>query len=142
MFHNEAGKKGIELKVKIESEPHRTIKTDCLKLKQVLSNLLKNAIKFTDEGYIELSVHTEDAKYVFKVKDTGIGIDPKYHQLIFDRFRQAQLTENILRGGNGLGLAITKAYVEKMGGHIWVESEPGKGSEFCFTIPFEPDYQA
>ncbi|MBE0654682.1 MAG: PAS domain-containing protein [Bacteroidales bacterium] len=140
LFLNEAHNKGVDLRVKNEAEPQSILKTDYLKLKQILSNLLKNAVKFTDEGYIELSVRQEENKYIFKVKDTGIGIDPKYHELIFDRFRQAHLSESILRGGNGLGLAISKAYVQKLGGTIWVDSEPGIGSEFSFTIPLEPSF--
>lgn len=135
LFHNEAESKGIELEIKNVMEPGSILKTDFLKLRQILSNLLKNAIKFTDKGTITLSLNQEKDHYLFKVKDTGIGIDPKYHNLIFDRFRQAQLSENVLRGGNGLGLAISKAFVERMGGTIWVESEPNVGSEFCFTLP-------
>ncbi|MGC9343918.1 MAG: ATP-binding protein, partial [Bacteroidales bacterium] len=137
LFHTEANTKGIELEIKNIMEPGSVIKTDFLKLRQILSNLLKNAIKFTDEGTITLSVKQEKDHYLFSVKDTGIGIDPKYHQTIFDRFRQAQLSENVLRGGNGLGLAISKAFVERMGGEIWVKSEPGVGSEFSFIIPIK-----
>jgi len=135
VFKAEAKNKGIELLLKNELKAGTIINNDQVKLQQVLSNLLKNAIKFTDTGQITLTVEDRDAEYLFKVKDTGIGIDPKYHDLIFDSFRQAQLSENVLRGGNGLGLAISKAYIEKMGGNIWVESIPGKGSEFCFTLP-------
>jgi PAS domain S-box-containing protein len=137
LFHLEVESKDIELEIKNVMEPGSIIKTDVSKLRQVLSILLKNAIKFTDRGTISLSVKQEKDHYQFSVKDTGIGIDSKYHELIFDRFRQAQLSENVIRGGNGLGLAIARAFIDRMGGKIWVESEPGVGSEFIFNLPIK-----
>ncbi len=138
LFQEEAANKGIELQIINQLEPDTVIKTDIQKLRQILENLLRNAIKFTDEGCIELRIEKEEEFYYFKVKDTGIGIDPEYHEQIFNRFHQAQLSEDVLRGGNGLGLAISKAYIENMGGSIWVESEPGKGSEFYVKHPVNP----
>lgn len=136
-FDHEAGKKGIELRVSDYLGDTKVIRTDALKVNQILNNLLNNAIKFTDQGYVELTCTLENDEYVFKVRDSGIGINVQDQNLIFDRFRQVELNEEILRGGNGLGLAISKAFVEKMGGRIWVISKPGAGSEFFFTIPVE-----
>ncbi len=119
------------------SEPF--IFTDARKVKQVLINLLKNSLKFTDEGYIEFG-YSEIVKaginYIrFFVKDTGIGIDEKYHEIIFNIFRQIDDTHTRRYGGTGIGLSVAKKIVELLGGEIWVESEPGKGSVFYFTIP-------
>jgi len=114
------------------------IMTDATKLRQVLSNLLGNAVKFTDQGAIQIlcSLHEKDLH--FTVSDTGIGIRPEFQEIIFERFRQARLESSRLYGGTGLGLAISKAFVELLGGKIWVESVPGKGSKFHFTIPYNP----
>lgn len=102
---------------------------------QVLNNLIDNAIKFTNEGKIEIgySEYLPD-KVLLYVSDTGIGIPKEKHQVIFQRFRQAE--ENLTRkfGGNGLGLAISKPLIQLMGGNIWLESEPGKGTTFYFTL--------
>ncbi len=138
LFHEEASNKGIELQIVNSAGPEAVIRTDIQKLRQILDNLLKNAIKFTDEGEIELKIDRDEDYYYFRVKDTGIGIDPEFHQQIFDRFHQAKLSKDVLRGGNGLGLSISKAYIENLGGSIWLESEPGKGSEFCFKHPVNP----
>jgi len=118
-------------------EPH--IYTDGRKLKQVLINLLKNSLKFTDEGYIEFGfteIEKSNKKYLkFYVKDTGIGIDKINHETIFDIFRQVEDSHTRRFGGTGIGLSITKKIVMLLGGEIWVESEIGKGSLFYFTIP-------
>ncbi|MFW5821227.1 MAG: sensor histidine kinase, partial [Bacteroidota bacterium] len=135
LFHEEASNKGIELQIINHLDQDAIINTDIQKLRQILENLLSNAIKFTDEGHIDLIIDKDQEYYYFKVKDTGIGIDPEYHEQIFDRFHQAGLSENVLRGGNGLGLAISKAYIESMGGSVWVESEAGKGSMFIVKHP-------
>ena len=112
------------------------IRTDGNRIKQVLSNLLNNAIKFTNEGEIEFG-YKLSAKFIdFYVNDSGIGIDPKNYALIFERFRQIEGSKKQLNSGNGLGLSISKALVEKLGGTITVNSELGKGSSFAFTIPF------
>jgi PAS domain S-box-containing protein len=113
--------------------------TDSRKLKQVLINLLKNSLKFTDEGYIEFGftmIEKEGTEYFrFFVKDTGIGIEKKYHNVIFNIFRQIDDTHTRKYGGTGIGLSIAKRIVENLGGEIWLESEPGKGSVFYFTVP-------
>lgn len=107
---------------------------DPVKLKQIITNLITNAIKFTDHGYIKFG-YSVDGEISFFVEDTGVGIDPKYHDLIFERYRQIDKAEG-KRGGSGLGLAISKAYVEMLGGKISVESSVGKGSKFVFSVPF------
>ena len=117
--------------------------TDPGKLKQVLLNLLRNALKFTDTGYIEFGYTVpEDGLnnyFQFYVRDTGIGIDKTYHDVIFNIFRQVDDTHTRKFGGMGIGLSIAKKIVEVLGGKIWVESEPGKGSAFYFTIPALPE---
>jgi signal transduction histidine kinase/ActR/RegA family two-component response regulator len=111
--------------------------TDALRLKQVLSNLLENAIKYTIEGYVEFGYVIEDKGVTFFVRDTGIGIPKDKFDYIFQRFSQIEYTVKDVFRGTGLGLSITKNLVELLGGQIWVESELGKGSTFYFTIPSE-----
>ncbi|HPB05767.1 MAG TPA: ATP-binding protein [Prolixibacteraceae bacterium] len=113
------------------------IYNDSLKLEQVLKNLLDNALKFTTKGIVEFGVQLKADQVFFYVKDTGIGIDPENFNLIFERFSQVENAFSRKYGGNGLGLAISKAYIENMGGKIWVESELGKGATFNFTIPLD-----
>ncbi len=112
------------------------IVTDKFKLDGILTNLIKNAIKFTKEGSVEFGNYVEDGMLHFFVKDTGRGIAPDKLNTIFERFVQAE--EHLARNyeGSGLGLAIAKAYVETLGGFISVESEPYKGSTFKFCIPY------
>ncbi len=115
--------------------------TDEVKLRQILTNLISNALKFTEEGSVDLSyriVQQEGKQYILLVvKDTGIGISKANQSVIFERFRQVDFTTGRKYGGTGLGLPISKAYVELMGGKIWVDSDIGKGSRFYFTIPFK-----
>ncbi|NJK86838.1 MAG: hypothetical protein HC906_13545 [Bacteroidales bacterium] len=118
-------------------ETNDTIVTDELRLKQILSNLLDNAIKFTKNGEIEFGYKLNNDKIEFFVRDTGIGIHPDKHDQVFERFRQIDESLDREFGGNGLGLAICKAFVEMMGGTIGVKSEPGKGSCFSFLIPYK-----
>ncbi|MDD4310668.1 MAG: transporter substrate-binding domain-containing protein, partial [Candidatus Cloacimonetes bacterium] len=118
------------------------LKGDQLRLKQILINLMQNALKFTDRGIIELgaeiyTISETDVRILFKVSDTGIGIDPVKQQDIFDNYTQAESTVSVRYGGTGLGLAIVKKLVEMMQGFIWLESEPGKGSCFFFILPFK-----
>ncbi len=112
-------------------------RTDELKLKQIFVNLLDNAIKFTGQGTIRFGFRMpENGTITCFVSDTGIGIDPRYSEIIFERFRQAEIPDRNKYKGTGLGLAICRGNAELMGGRIWVESEPGKGSTFYFRIPF------
>jgi len=114
------------------------IKTDETKLIQILTNLINNAIKFTNRGYINIGYKIQDNQLEFLVEDTGIGIPSEMHKEIFNRFSQVESTTARQYGGSGLGLSISKAYIELLGGKIWVKSELGKGSAFHFTIPFKP----
>ncbi len=111
---------------------------DEVKLQQVLINLLLNAIKFTPEGNIVMGYRIDNNFIEFYIEDSGIGIETNMQDVIFERFRQAELTLSRKFGGTGLGLAIAKSFVEIMGGKIWVKSELMKGSTFYFTIPYKP----
>jgi signal transduction histidine kinase/DNA-binding response OmpR family regulator len=113
------------------------ILTDNTKVTQILTNLVSNALKFTDEGSITIRYNRSDDLLEFQVEDTGIGILPVYYQKIFDRFFQVQDSVSRIYEGTGLGLSISKANVELIGGKIWLTSEHGKGTTFFFTIPFK-----
>lgn len=112
------------------------IVTDKTKLIQIISNLINNAFKFTDKGKISFGYALKDNNLEFFVRDTGIGIAPEHLPRIFDRFYQVDTTVSRQYGGTGLGLSICKAYTELLGGRIWVESAPGKGTQFFFTLPY------
>jgi len=109
--------------------------TDSSKVQDILSNLLKNAFKFTSNGKIEFGFTPHNEHINFYVKDSGIGIPEEYHEKIFESFRQVNTSLNKGFEGSGLGLSISKAYVELLGGNIKVESAPGKGSTFSFSLP-------
>ena len=117
-------------------ESESIVSTDNEKIYAVLINLVNNALKFAEKGEVEFGYSDKGKNLEFFVRDTGKGIKPENQELIFERFRQDN--ESVLRKyeGTGLGLAISKAYIEMLGGKIWVESEPGKGATFYFTIPF------
>jgi signal transduction histidine kinase len=109
--------------------------SDLVRLKQVFVNLLTNALKFTDSGFVEMGYFlSQNNEIVLYVKDTGIGVKKEHHQAIFNRFRKLNENKGRVYRGTGLGLAITQKLVELLGGKIWIESEPGKGSVFYFTI--------
>ncbi|RPI70171.1 MAG: response regulator [Ignavibacteriales bacterium] len=112
------------------------IKTDNEKVYAILTNLVKNAIKFTYDGSIEFGYEKKGEYLEFFVKDTGAGIPENQKEMIFERFRQGSESLNRAYEGSGLGLSISKSYVEMLGGKIWVESEEGAGSTFYFTIPY------
>ena len=113
-----------------------TLYVDRVKLHQILTNLISNAIKFTNSGKITLACSLKPQKEVeFVVSDTGIGIDKEHFSVIFDRFRQIENELHVKQKGSGLGLAISKAYIEMMGGRISVSSQKGKGSRFTVVIP-------
>lgn len=113
------------------------VKTDQNKLESILINLIKNAIKFTNSGFIKVGLEKQESTLRFFVQDTGKGIPADKLDLIFERFVQADFEMSRGYEGTGLGLSITKAYVEALGGHIWVESEVEKGSCFYFEIECE-----
>lgn len=111
------------------------LNSDKSKLKQVLINFIGNAIKFTEEGSIELGICIDSQNVMFYVKDSGIGIPPEAHERIFERFRQIEGAATRKYGGNGLGLAISKSLIEMLGGTIGMKSALGKGSTFYFNMP-------
>jgi len=135
-FLPKAAKKGLDFTLNIEpGEGASLVTADQTKLRQVLDNLVSNALKFTTSGYVKFGYFKTGGLLQFFVRDSGIGIEPTHKELVFDRFRQLDESISLNLGGNGLGLSITRGYVQAMGGHIWLESEPGKGSSFFFTIP-------
>ncbi|NTW45095.1 MAG: PAS domain S-box protein [Anaerolineaceae bacterium] len=136
-FKTKAIDKGVDLHVKIPLRNNDiVIENDVNRTKQVFTNLIINALKFTNKGFVEIGYIIRANCIQFFVKDTGIGIASDNFQAIFDRFRQVEINQTRNYGGNGLGLAISKNLVEIMGGRIWVESELGKGSIFNFTLPY------
>ncbi|MFO8001620.1 MAG: ATP-binding protein, partial [Marinilabilia sp.] len=133
-------KQDLQITVRNQLPEGITIFHDLARVKQVLLNLLSNAVKFTELGGITLTVfYNENHWVVFSVKDTGMGIPPEKHQVIFRRFRQVDEGHTRMFGGSGLGLALSKHLAEMLGGHIKVSSEPGKGSDFQLHIPKELD---
>jgi signal transduction histidine kinase len=110
---------------------------DPARVRQVLWNLLGNAVKFTDTGCIEVGAKTHNKHIVVSVRDTGIGIDPAHHETIFEQFGQVDHADRPYNPGAGLGLTISKRLVEMQDGTIWVESRLGEGSTFYFTLPCE-----
>ena len=136
-FKPEVEKKGMQFFFKNTlSAKEATIKTDREKLFAILTNLVKNAIKYSNEGFIEFGYEKKGGYIEFFVKDTGIGIPKDRQSAIFERFIQADIEDTMARQGAGLGLSITKSYIEMLDGKIWVESEEGIGSKFYFTLPY------
>jgi len=143
-FKPEVERKGIQFFVKNSSlEDDLIVETDHEKIYAIFTNLIKNAIKFTNEGFIIFGYERKGGYLEFYVKDTGIGIPKDRHEAIFERFIQADISDKLAFQGAGLGLSITKSYIELLGGKIWLESEvenlaEGKkgGSAFYFTIPY------
>ena len=135
-----AERKGITLNCEVDNDVPRVLIGDSVRLRQVLVNLVSNAIKFTHQGEVRVHVSQRGiqdgvAQMQFAVRDTGIGIPPSVQQTIFDAFVQAESNSTRRFGGTGLGLAISQQLVELMGGKLWLESEVGKGSTFYFQIP-------
>src|SRR5665647_2118760 len=136
-FKPEALNNGIQLICKKTlTNEEAILKTDREKVYAVLTNLVKNAIKFTQAGSIEFGYQKKGDFIEFYVKDSGSGVNKEHQEFIFERFRQGSESLNRKYEGAGLGLSISKAYVEMLGGKIWVESEEGKGSTFFFTLPY------
>jgi CheY-like chemotaxis protein len=137
-FLPKAGEKKLQLICDTQIEDSDAlIITDSTKLTQILINLINNALKFTDDGFVKVGCVLTNKFLEFHVSDTGIGISEEHHLKIFNRFYQVKNETSRLYEGTGLGLAISKAYVDLMGGKIWVSSEPEKGTTFTFTIPYE-----
>mgnify|MGYP000039692123 FL=1 len=141
LYLPQALQKHIRLQVSFVSNVPRRVVVDAFRLRQVLYNLMSNAVKFTERGSINITVGTqkvgEKNLLKFSIKDSGIGIKPSKQSLIFDVFRQAQANISKNHGGTGLGLSICRNLVEMMGGVISVESDVGKGAEFWFTLPLK-----
>ncbi|MEW4490543.1 response regulator [Thalassoglobus sp. JC818] len=138
-----AHSRSLELACHIVPEIPNLIRGDGLRLRQVIVNLLGNAIKFTEQGEVILHVNLveatdEEITLQFQVTDTGIGMDAETQARVFQAFEQADMSTTRKFGGTGLGLTISSRLVQLMGGKIWVESEPGKGSTFHFTAKFRP----
>ncbi|MDI6735732.1 MAG: ATP-binding protein [bacterium] len=116
-----------------------TINADPVRFKQIIYNLLSNAIKFTPEGgTVNVNAGLVDEKVQISVQDTGIGIAREHYEKVFEEFEQIDSAYARQCAGTGLGLPLTKKLIELHGGKIWLESEPGKGSTFTFTIPRQP----
>ena len=131
------GKSDISITIS-QSDKELVLYTDPFRLQQILINLIDNALKFTESGFVEVSCDNDKLdgrKVVFHVKDSGIGMDQKQIDYIFDRFIKLEENTTKIYRGAGLGLAISKNIVELLGGELWVESEVGKGSTFYFSIP-------
>ncbi|TGL37550.1 PAS domain S-box protein [Leptospira perdikensis] len=133
----EAKRKGLQFQYSIAENLEDYYKGDSLRIRQILTNLLGNAIKFTKEGFIQLNITAEDEKIQFHIQDSGIGIAPDRIEKIFDPFTQADVSMSRKFGGTGLGTTISKQLVELMRGKIWVESELGVGSNFYVSLPLE-----
>jgi len=137
-FKPEVEEKGIKLNYKNELLDNESIiTTDREKLFAILTNLVKNAIKYTTKGTIEFGYNKKGDELEFYVRDTGYGIASDRIDAIFERFIQADIKDVMARQGVGLGLSITKSYIEMLGGKIWVKSEEGVGSIFYFTLPYQ-----
>ncbi|MDK2908564.1 MAG: hypothetical protein PWR20_131 [Bacteroidales bacterium] len=138
--HELVVQRGLELRSrKLFNDEAANLVTDPVRFNQILSNLVNNAVKFTNQGYIEVGYRMQDAyTLLVYVKDTGVGIPPDKLDLIFQRFTQVDNSHSRQYEGTGLGLAISHALVELLRGKIWVESAEGEGSTFYFTIPYIP----
>jgi PAS domain S-box-containing protein len=137
-FKLECESKGLQFKLNNVVTPYQAvIITDHEKVFAILTNLIKNAIKYTEKGSIEVgcSFNNNISALEFYIKDTGFGIPLNRQKAIFERFIQADITDKMALQGAGLGLSISKSYVELLGGKIWVESQESIGSKFYFTIP-------
>ncbi len=127
----------IEFKIEPNIDPELKFHCDPNKIRKVFAHLIKNAVKFTEQGSIEVGYEQTSTHLRFFVSDTGIGIPTNKQQVIFEAFRQVDETHTREYGGTGVGLAISKKMMELMGGEIFVKSEPKKGTTFFFTIPYE-----
>jgi len=128
--------KGIDLRQEIAPDVPK-VTADATRIRQVLLRLLANAAKFTEQGTITVRCWSIDGQVLLSVTDTGVGIPPEDHKRIFERFEQGGLESGRRPNGAGLGLALSKEFVEMHGGRIWVDSEVGKGSTFTLALPLQ-----
>jgi len=136
-FAPEAKAKGLQMEMHLPPGKDALMtETDISKLESVLTNLIKNAIKYTQKGRIDMGMTIYKKHLLFYVKDTGMGVPAARQEAIFNRFEQADIEDTQAFEGSGLGLAISKSYLELLGGQIWVESQEGEGSCFYFTLPY------
>ena len=140
LMERPAQSKGLRLNLQLESTVRLPVRGDPVRLRQVLGNLISNAVKFTERGSVTVTVRrigetAAQHQLRFEVRDTGIGISPAAQSRLFQAFSQADASTTRLYGGTGLGLAISKRIVDLMGGHIGVDSEPGMGATFWFEVP-------
>jgi len=136
-FKQQTGQKGLNYFISNNLPAEiRALQSDRNKLESIISNLIKNAIKFTLSGSVEFGCYYEPDNLVFYVRDTGIGIPEERLDSVFERFVQGDMSFSRPQEGSGLGLSIVKAYVDLLKGKIWVQSEPGKGSTFSFSVPY------
>ncbi len=135
-----AAEKDLKLKVEVPKDL-KIGKADEQRIAQVMLNLVGNAIKFTDEGEVKVEVTVSNETFCVSVHDTGPGVTESDQQKIFDEFQQANGSSTRKKGGTGLGLSISKKIIDMHGGRIWVESTPGKGSTFRFTLPIRVEKQ-
>jgi len=143
MISVRASGKGVEVNCKIEADVPVFVEGDATRLRQVLMNLMGNAVKFVEKGWVSLDVKKQKTEgdclsLLFSVRDTGIGIPSDKLTSVFEKFTQADASTTRKYGGTGLGLPISKMLIELMGGKIWLESEPGVGTVFYFTVKLCP----
>ncbi len=137
-----ARSKGLLFEFEVAADCPEVIKSDPTRLKQCLMNLISNAVKFTEKGYIKVRIKFDtDERLIIEVEDTGIGIAADKQELIFDPFTQADMSTTRHFGGTGLGLAITKKLIGLLGGEINLESKVGKGTTFILTLPGVADFE-
>ncbi|MBB2496175.1 response regulator [Aquipseudomonas ullengensis] len=135
LFQPQAVEKQLAFKVSIAANAPAQFVSDSQRVEQILKNLLSNAFKFTSQGTVSLHIQPADGGLAFVVSDSGIGISQEQQSIIFDAFRQADGSTNRLFGGTGLGLSISRNLAEVLGGHIQVDSQPGRGSQFTLWLP-------
>ncbi len=135
-----AKEKGLELLLNNEVQPiDAKVETDKNKLESILGNLIKNGIKFTNSGVVEIGSRRSNDSVLFYIRDTGTGIPDEWHEIIFERFAQVDSSLASPYEGLGLGLPIAKFYTGLLGGKLWLESQAGSGSTFWLSIPFKMD---
>jgi signal transduction histidine kinase len=134
LFQASAENKGLTLK--LETVPSLSMVSDVTMMRQIITNLVSNAIKYTERGSAVLSLSEVGDIFIISMNDTGIGIDPQHHEMIFDKFFRVRQPKGFgIQQGSGLGLAIVKGLVETLKGSVSVESELGKGSTFTLRLP-------